>query len=89
MTHPLRENLEINIDASGAFVRCSRCQRPLCPSTEDWKTACVRKLDSPTKAGPLMGDLVGHFVLEQLYCPSCGALFHTDFVDVKSKSQEL
>ncbi len=81
MSHPLRENLEIYEDASGTGIRCARCFHVLCPATADWKGACVRKLAPPTKAGPLMADLVGHFLLERFCCPSCGVLFHSDFVD--------
>lgn len=87
MTHPLRENLEVHTDAAGAWIRCSRCFHVLCPSLPDWRSACVRKLWSPTKAGPLMADLVGHYLLEQLSCPSCGVLFHTDFIEAEAGAE--
>jgi hypothetical protein len=35
-----------------------------------------------------MKELVGHFVLEQLYCPGCGALFNTDLVEEQKDGQE-
>jgi nicotinamidase-related amidase len=36
-----------------------------------------------------MSDLVGQFLLEQLYCPSCGALLNTDLVEDQSGETEL
>jgi hypothetical protein len=33
-----------------------------------------------------MKDLVGQFLLEQLYCPSCGAVLNTDIVEEKKES---
>jgi hypothetical protein len=29
----------------------------------------------------LMKDLVGHFVLEQMYCPACSALMNSELVE--------
>jgi len=81
MNHPLRENLEIYGDGNRLWTRCTGCQRILCRAEDDWRQACRRKLLPPTKAGPLMKDLVGHFLLEQLYCPSCGALMSSDIVE--------
>lgn len=81
MNHPLRENLEVYTDNSGTYIRCTRCLHILCPTGEDWKKASKRRLLTPTKAGPLMKDLVGLFLLEQLYCPSCGVLLSTDIVE--------
>lgn len=28
-----------------------------------------------------MKDLVGHFLLEQIYCPFCGALLNSELVE--------
>lgn len=81
MSHPLRENLELYTDGNGFWIRCTRCLHILCPAEKDWRQACKRKLLSPTKAGPLMKDLVGQFVLEQIYCPLCGALMNTELVE--------
>jgi hypothetical protein len=39
----------------------------------------------PTKAGPLMADLEGQYLLEQLYCPSCAALFDTQVVEAEKQ----
>ncbi len=81
MNHPLRENLEVHTGAGGTWIRCTRCLHVLCQVSEDWRKACKVKLLSPTKGGPLMSDLLGQFLLEQLYCPSCGALLNTDLVE--------
>ena len=35
-----------------------------------------------------MKELVGHFVLEQLYCAGCGALFNTELVEEPKDGQE-
>lgn len=87
MDYPLRENLEVYTDKSGTWIRCTRCLHNLCPTSDDWKKASKRRLSTPTKAGPLMKDLVGHFLLEQLFCPSCGVLLNTDLVEDKGESR--
>ena len=84
--HPLRENLEVATHAGVAWVRCSKCEHLLSPAEQDWTEACNRKLLPPTKAGESMKALEGHFVLEQLYCPSCAALFETEVVEVHPES---
>jgi ribosomal protein S27E len=81
MKHPLRENLEVYSDASNAWIRCTRCGHVLCQSTENWREFSGRRLSPPTDAGTLLKDLTGQFLLEQLYCPGCGALFNTDLVE--------
>ena len=88
MNYPLRENLEVYSDQASEWIRCTRCLRVLCPSHENWRDVCLRRLAPPTHAGPLMQELVGHFVLEQLYCPGCRALFNTDLVEEKKDAQE-
>lgn len=80
MNHPMRENLAVYTDNRGTWIRCTRCLHILCPADEDWKKASKRRLLPPTKAGPLMKDLITRFLLEQLYCPSCGALLNTDLL---------
>jgi hypothetical protein len=40
------------------------------------------------KGGTLMKDLVGHFLLEQLYCPGCAALLNTELVEEKHYGEE-
>ena len=81
MNHPLREKLEVYSDDSGLWIRCTNCFHILCRAEEDWRQAGKKRLWPPTKAGPLMKDLVGHFLLEQIYCPSCGALLNTELVE--------
>ncbi len=81
MSHPFRENLEVVSDSAGKWIRCSRCSNVLCQLGEDWKKRCKSRTFQPTKAGPLMSDLAGHYLLEKLYCPSCGALLDSDMVE--------
>lgn len=88
MNHPLRENLEVYTDREGAWIRCTKCFRVLCPVGEDWRNRCVRKLLPPTKSGPLMQDLAGYFLLEQLYCPGCAALLNTEVVEETKHGEE-
>jgi len=83
MRSPLRENLEVYTDTGGAWVRCTRCSHVLCQANEDWKQACKTRDLPPTKAGPLMNDLLGRFLLEQLCCPNCGILLNTELVEEK------
>ena len=81
MNHPLRENLEVYGDQTGVWTRCTNCLHKLCAAEKDWKQACKRRLSPPTRIGPLMKDLVGSFLLEQMYCPSCGALMNSELVE--------
>ena len=81
MRHPLRENLEVFDDDAGTWIRCTRCSHVFCKAEEDWRQASKSKLFPPTKAGPLMKDLVGRFLLKQLYCPGCAALLSSDIVE--------
>jgi hypothetical protein len=78
MNHPLRENLEV---AEEEWIRCTRCMYSLCATVANWREACRSKLFPPTEAGPHMKDLVGLFLIEQLYCPSCGVLLETSLVE--------
>ena len=82
MSYPLRENLEIFTNAE-TWIRCTRCLHLLCTADKDWRKACKIKLLPPIKAGPLMNDLTGYFLLEQLYCPSCGVLLDTSVVEAR------
>jgi N-methylhydantoinase B len=82
--HPLRENLEVATHSGVAWIRCAKCQHLLCPAEHDWAEACNRKLLPPAMAGESMRALEGHFVLEQLYCPSCATLFETEAVEAPS-----
>ena len=51
---------------------------------EDWRQFCKVRLLPPTKAGSLMADLNGQYLLRQFYCPSCAVLLDTDFVEEHS-----
>jgi hypothetical protein len=84
MNHAIRENLGIITDAHGAWIRCMKCLHVLCRADEDWREASKRRLFPPTKAGPAMKELLGHFLLEQLYCPSCAVLLNTNLVEEKN-----
>ena len=88
MNHPLRENLEVFTDNGGTWIRCTRCFHIICPSEKDWRDACKVSRSDPTKAGPLMTELVGQFFLQQLYCPSCGALMDTDLVESNQSDEK-
>ena len=81
MNYPFRENLEVVSDSAGKWIRCARCSHAFCQMGEDWKKKCKRGTFPPTKAGPLTHDLAGHYLLEKLYCPSCGALLDSDMVE--------
>lgn len=88
MKYPFREYLEVCADEKGAWIRCTRCSHVLCSLGENWKAVCKRRLLPPTKAGPLMKELIGHYLLEQLYCPGCAALLNTDVVEEKPNGQK-
>lgn len=79
MTRPLRENLEVT--KGGDKIYCARCMHSLCGINANWREACRARRFPPTVAGPLMKDLVGLFLIEQIYCPSCGVLFDTSLVE--------
>ncbi len=81
MSYPLREYLEVYTQSTEKWVRCTKCLHALCCLDEDWKRGCTRKKFPPTNAGPLMNILVGRYVLQKLYCPSCGVLFDSDMVE--------
>lgn len=84
MSYPYRENLEVLDDSSNKMIRCSRCSRMLCRLGEDWKKTCTRRMFPPVRAGALMNDLVGHYLLEKLYCPSCGVLLDSNLLEVSN-----
>ena len=81
MNYPFRENLEVERRADGDWIRCARCTHALSRFAEDWRTACRRRLFQPTQAGPLMKILEGRYLLEKLYCPSCGVLINAQMVE--------
>ena len=81
MSHPFRENLEVVNASAETRIRCSRCFYEFCQFGENWRPYCKRRTFPPMKAGPLMGDLAGQYLLEKLYCPSCGALLESELVE--------
>ena len=84
MSYPYRQNLEVLDDSSDKMIRCSQCSRMLCRLGEDWKKTCTRRIFPPARAGALMTDLEGYYLLEKLYCPSCGVLLDSNFVEASS-----
>ncbi len=83
-----RELVEVGELGGAMVVRCVRCQGELGEFGEEWKKSCRVKRLPPTKAGPLMKELVGHFVLQQFYCPSCGALLDTTLEESEEKMEK-
>ena len=83
MSHPLRENLELADGADADWIRCSRCQFQYCRADQDWREFCKIRLLPPGNAGGLMAILDDTHRMRQFYCPSCGALIDTDFVEKK------
>lgn len=81
MSYPFRENLEVVTDSAGKWIHCRRCSHVFCRLGEDWKKKCKRRTFPPTKAGAFMDNLIGTYLLEKLYCPSCGVLLDSDMVE--------
>ena len=84
MTHPFGENLEVWTESDKSWIRCIRCSHLICPLENHWQQACSMRTFPPTKAGSLMAVLTDRYVLEQLYCPSCGTLLDSDMVEKAS-----
>ena len=82
MKRALRENLELNTDSETPQVLCVRCGFVF-GREEDWKQHSRKKLLPPTAGGPLMKDLEGQFLLEQLFCPQCKTLLNSEIVQVQ------
>ena len=84
MNHPLRANLIVE-DLDGAqWIRCAKCVHKFCRAGEDWRERCTTRLLAPIKAGALMSELNGQYLLRQIYCSSCAVLLETDFVEEDS-----
>jgi acetone carboxylase gamma subunit len=81
MNHPFREKLAVVANSGAQWIRCTQCSHSLCQLGDSWKKRCTRRTFPPTHAGPLMSQLVGHYLLEKLYCPSCGALLDSELVE--------
>jgi N-methylhydantoinase B len=83
--YPPREVLEVCGAPGGEVIRCRRCSHVLCGLGKIWREACKARLLPPTDGGTLMEQMAGHFLLQQLYCPSCGALLDTRLVEEKER----
>jgi acetone carboxylase gamma subunit len=81
VSHPFRENLEVESAPDGKWIRCDHCGHRLCALGQDWKAAARRKTFTPTHAGPLMTVLEGRYVFEKIFCPECGILLNADMVE--------
>jgi len=81
MNFPLQENLEVETNASGSKIRCSKCCYVYCEFGEDSRKVAVVRYSPPTTASPLMKDFTDRLLLQQLFCPSCAALLDTRMVD--------
>jgi phage FluMu protein Com len=88
LSYPLQENLEVFTGAAGPRIRCARCGHVLCEAGADWKSAAKKRRVPPDKAGSLMAELGGQYLLEQACCPSCAALFHTDLIEDEASREE-
>ncbi len=80
MKRPFRENLEVDAGSGTPQVVCARCGFVF-GAEAGWKQQSHRKLSPPTAAGPLMTDLEGQFLLQQLFCPSCKTLLDSEIVE--------
>lgn len=81
MIFPLQENLEVDTNAGGSKIRCSKCFYVYCEVGEDWRKAAIVRHSPPTRATPLMKDFADRLLLQQLFCPSCAALLDTSMVE--------
>jgi ribosomal protein S27AE len=82
--YSLRENLEVTVNGHGQpsqWVQCSRCGTMLTHSPAEWRKAARIRMLPATAASPLMAILDDRYRLEQVLCPSCGALFDTELVE--------
>ncbi|MGA7534994.1 MAG: hypothetical protein WBW27_24240, partial [Pseudolabrys sp.] len=61
-------------------IRCTQCLHVFCSANEDWARVAARRRMPPTAAGPLMIELEGQYLLEQLYCPSCAVLLRSEII---------
>jgi hypothetical protein len=82
MKYSLRENLEVIVHGHlSQWVQCTRCGTKLTHSPTEWRQAARIRMLPATAAGPLMAILDNRYRLEQILCPSCGALFDTELVE--------
>jgi N-methylhydantoinase B len=77
---PLQECLVLHHEGGAHVIRCTQCLHVFCSANEDWARVAARRRMPPTAAGPLMTELEGQYLLEQLYCPSCGVLLRSEII---------
>ena len=81
MSHFLRENLEIVHQSGTDSIHCTQCGFRYCRADQNWREFCKMRLLPPANAGRLISVLDSHYLMRQLYCPSCAALLETDFIE--------
>lgn len=81
MSFPLQENLEVHTDANGSKIRCTKCFYVYCGADQNWRKVALIRHFPATNASPLMKDFVNRLLLQQLFCPSCGALLDTRTIE--------
>jgi N-methylhydantoinase B len=77
---PLQEYLSLHDKDGTRIIRCTQCSHIFCSANEDWTRVAARRCMPPTAAGPLMMELEGEYLLEQLYCPSCAVLLRSEII---------
>jgi N-methylhydantoinase B len=77
---PLQEYLAIHYENGAADIRCTQCGHAFCSPDADWTGAAAYRRMPPIAAGPLMAELSGRYLLEQLYCPSCAVLLRSEII---------
>jgi acetone carboxylase gamma subunit len=88
MTFPVQENLEVDTTGATFKVRCTQCLHVYCDFGDDWRNTALVTYSAATKATPLMKDFADRLLMEQLFCPSCGALLETKMVETRRPDRE-
>jgi hypothetical protein len=87
MKYLIGESLEVVDGPQGKrSVQCTRCGGDLGASPAVWHQAAKVRILPAQAASPLMAILESQYRLKQLLCPSCGALLHTELVEIERKS---
>jgi N-methylhydantoinase B len=86
-SYPPSEVVEVWEENGRKVVRCVRCRGELGESEGNWREGCRVKRLLAAEAGPLLKEFVGRFVVQQFYCPSCGALLESGRVEKKKGSR--
>jgi N-methylhydantoinase B len=78
----LGDNLEVVAARGQVFVRCIKCQSPICPVEENYKDY-VLTADVPAAHGQparFVPTMATPFVLREYCCPRCAIMFEVDMV---------